>query len=328
MRVVVVKMEICAQAFKTLMIFALNVLYHKDIIHLINESISFKDVTATSQSFFDDTLTSQYMIRLVYFFVQFLLMSTLFLVSVYSPDDNVHNVIWFVAMYNNFNVGIVSSTFVYGGLVTCSRFLRILNNNFDICVSSTKNGQNVDGTAIATDTAIFDLERLGIFFDKFTSITDTLYRIFGFHTMIVLAVASAFTFSELFNVFDLLYRQTILKQTQPFKETIHNMVDMISGIAVNVSELYFIITGSHSIKKEIERTFQICFQYAVMENIDEKLRDAVDRLHIALRNIRPPLLVLGLVEIEKSMFLSMTATVVTFLTILIQFQLECASCKL
>ncbi|XP_037040288.1 uncharacterized protein LOC119077212 [Bradysia coprophila] len=248
MRVVVVKMEIGAQVFKTLMIFALNVLYHKDIIQLINDSISFKDVTATSQSFFDDTLTSQYTIRFVSFFVQFIIMSATFVISVYQPDNDVNNVIWFVAMYNNFNVAIVSSTFVYGGLVTCARFLRILNNNFEICVSSMKNGQNVDGTAISINTAIFDLERFGIFFGKFTSITNKLYHIYGIHILIALAVSTAFTLSELFISFDLIYRKPFLTQT--FKETINDIADTISTIAVNASELYFILTGAHSIKKE------------------------------------------------------------------------------
>lgn len=234
-RILVLKAEHTVQLFKTFMIFFSNLFYHNDITKLINEIILFKKVIvniAPSQAFFDDILVSQYIVRSVAFLVQVVIMSSSFLLLIYDAKNIAINLSLTVTIYNHFISLIVSSIFFYGGLVTSSRLLRILNNHFEFCVSSTIN-KNVDGSSILTESAIFNLEQFRIFFKIFGSITDKLFRIYGLQILITLVASAAFTLSSVRNI---LFKKTIYWKTKFLSYTTYSKPCINNQILLKISK--------------------------------------------------------------------------------------------
>lgn len=285
LRVLVVKWELGVQVFKYFMIFFLTLWHHNDIIKLINESISFKNIItnitppAPLHDFFDDISISQYIGRSVVFFVQVLMNLSSFMIFIYDPSNILVNLSWTINIYNHFCASIVSSIFFYGGFVISSRFVRILNNHFDYCVSSTRNGQNVDGSSMSTESAIFHLEQFGIFFAKFGSITNKLFHIYGFQILLTLVSSTAFTLSsvrkfaklkkivffyskqilKLFYVFEIMYGQPNLKET--FKNDGPTIINTLSFVVVDISEFFYIVSGAQTITNEVKKVdYTACVQ--------------------------------------------------------------------
>ncbi len=208
-RLTVIKGEVGAKGLIEFMIFVVNVVHHNALIKLINESLAFqKMITRTSHpinhTFFDDTLISQYTVRCLALVVQVIVICGSFLVFIYEPGHVTHNLYWIVHIYNHFNELILSSIYIYGGFVTSSRFMRTVNNNFELDILSTRRGNNIDGTPITNESVIFQLVQFEIFFGKFASISNELFRIFGFQILLTLTASAGFTLSSVgeFRVFN------------------------------------------------------------------------------------------------------------------------------
>lgn len=198
-RVFVIKWELSFLFFKSLISFASNLMYHKDTVALINEMILFEKVLEQSspplRTFCDYILVKQYVVRCVAFIIQASISLSSFLFFEYKISDLGDNLSWTVTIFNHVTALILTSTFFYGGLIINSRFLRILNDNLELYISSTRNGKIVDPVA-SIQEAIFQLDQFSIFFKKFSSLTDKLFHIYGLQILLALMASAGFTLSS------------------------------------------------------------------------------------------------------------------------------------
>lgn len=207
-RTLVIKGELVVQLWKSFLIFFCNLLYRNDIINLINASILFQKTvgnTAHGPTLFDDILVSQYTGRLIAFLVQIAIIVSNFLLFIFDEFNIGVNLSWTVTIYNHFIALIVSSVFFYGGLVTSSRFLRILNNHLEFCVPTIRSEKNIAGASV-TECATFHLDQFGIFFGRFSAIMNKLFHIYGFQILLTLTASSAFTLSSVRKFWVFTYR--------------------------------------------------------------------------------------------------------------------------
>ncbi|KAJ6636297.1 hypothetical protein Bhyg_14885 [Pseudolycoriella hygida] len=155
---------------------------------------------------------------------------------------------------------------------------------------------------MSSDAVVFHLQQFSVFYTKFSDIAEKLFQIFGFQVLLTLAAASAFTLSSLFYVFDVIYEYPNLTET--FKNNGTEITNALVFTAIHITELFSIISAGQTIETEIERSFHICYQLSVSEKITGSTRDAVDQLHVNMRNKRPKLFLLGILKVEKSMLLA------------------------
>ncbi|KAJ6636298.1 hypothetical protein Bhyg_14886 [Pseudolycoriella hygida] len=100
----------------------------------------------------------------------------------------------------------------------------------------------------------------------------------------------------------------MIREQSPNSEEIvkRKAIEIIHTLTFTVfhfTELFFIVAGPQIVKNEVQLLF------------------------IDLSNSRPHLMLLGLFTMEKPLLLAISAAIVSFLIILIQFQLECVACK-
>lgn len=203
-RVLVLRWELVLILFKSLTSYSLNLFYHNDTVRLINQMISFGKVlknVSDRQNFIDDILMRQYIVRYIAFIIQAVISLSSFMFLEYKLSEFRDNLSWTVTVFNHISSLIVPSMSFYGGLIITSRFLRILNDNLEILISTNERNV-VDGSTVSSDSTIFHLDQFGIFFRKFSSITDKLFHIYQFQILLTLIVSSGFTLSSVTRLFD------------------------------------------------------------------------------------------------------------------------------
>lgn len=271
----VIRAEISVQLFKSILVFFFNLLYHNDLTDLINASILFKQIITNitpHQTLFDDILIRQYTVRSVAFVVELFIMLCSFMVIIFDPNKVLNNLSWTVTLYNHFNALLVSSIFFYGGLVTSSRFLRMANNHLEFCIYSIRNRKNADSSSVSNESAMYHLDQFGIFFGKFSSITNKFFHIYGFQILLALLASATYSLTSVreFNltkrrffkkanilkfyyIFDAMYKQPLLNVS--IKINGAELFDTLSVAAIHISELFFIVAGAHTINTEVKSNF-------------------------------------------------------------------------
>lgn len=198
-RLLVLTLEFVFIIIKSTISYSLNLFYNNDIIRLINESMLFKkQLTKVSPvlDFFDHILIREYNVRCIAFLIQVLIILTTLVFFESGVSYVLLNLSWTVTICNHLIQLIVSTVFFYGGLMISSRFLRISNHRFELYILSARNGENIDGTVMSTEIAIFHVEQFGIFFEKFSIFTDKLFHIFGFQILLSIIASAEFTLSS------------------------------------------------------------------------------------------------------------------------------------
>ncbi len=188
-RLFVFKCEIVTIHVKSLMSSSFNLWYHNDVIKLINEIISLKNILTKvypHEDFFDDIFTRLFTIRCVLLMVQTSISLSSFLFFEYTMNELGVNLGWTIFTFNHVSNLILPSMFFYAGLIVNSRFLRIVNGSLE---SMTRDGKISDKTA-------FQLDQFGIFFEKSGMIADRVFHIFGHQILLTLISSSGFALSS------------------------------------------------------------------------------------------------------------------------------------
>lgn len=196
-RVYVIKWELVFVFIKSLISFAFNLMHHNTAIRLINNGITFKSVLigVYRADFSDDIFVRQYRVRFILFVVQTSISLSTVMFLEYKVTEIYTSLSWMIYTFNHISGLLLPSLFVYMGLIVNSRFLRILNDNFALLVTSMLRNSKNSGW-VSKDTNSLQVVQIGIFFRQVGTVADQIFYIYGVQILLTLISSSLFALSS------------------------------------------------------------------------------------------------------------------------------------